>query len=630
MAGPASRPGSRNTWSRPSAPGGELSRRPLQLLALQALALPEFTRNQVDARLRGHLKGRVDQGLISTATATARARRGILNGLVTVLSRSHGLACAALIALSLVMFLPGFTALPPMDRDEPRFAQASKQMLETGNFVSIRFQEEARNKKPVGIYWLQSATVALAESLGIDSARSTIWIYRIPSLIGAVAAVLLTYWAGYVWLESRYAFMAAALMSATLLLGVEARLAKTDAVLTATIVAAMGALARLHAMRDSKTAASASPSFVLWLAIGVSVLIKGPIVLMVAGVASVALSIKDRSGRWLRQACDLRAIAVALIIVAPWFVAIALDTHGAFFRDAVEGDMLGKVAAAREAHGAPPGTYLLGSLVTLWPIAPLALIAAPAIWRARGDDAVLFLLAWLVPSWLVFEAVPTKLPHYVLPLYPAIALLVARAAERGLLLADAPWKRFAFALLPLPAGIVALAIPYVTLLYGDRADLSGALIATLATLGAGFAAIAFARKRVEQGCAVLLVAAWLLFVGVYQFAIPRLQAVNVSPRLAFLIGKSPCVPQALASAGYNEPSLVFLTRTDLRLTNGADAARFLALPGCRAAFVDIRQEGEFTKSLAAISKTPNLLGRVLGVDLNGGRHLDIGVYANGG
>jgi 4-amino-4-deoxy-L-arabinose transferase-like glycosyltransferase len=572
----------------------------------------------------------VDHGLISTATATATARRSILHDFLAALSRTHGLACAALIALSLLMFLPGFAGLPPMDRDEPRFAQASKQMLETGNFVSIRFQDEARNKKPVGIYWLQGASVALAESAGFGSARATIWLYRVPSLIGAIAAVLLTYWAGLAWLENRYAFMAAALMSASLLLGVEARLAKTDAVLTASIVAAMGALARLFAMRDAKVEGSATPSFVLWLAIAMGVLIKGPIVVMVAGLASLALSIKERSGRWLKPACDYRAIALALIIIAPWFIAIALDTHGAFFSEAVGGDMLGKVAGAREAHGAPPGTYLVAAFITSWPIAPLGLIAAPAIWRARREDAVAFLLAWLIPSWLVFEVVPTKLPHYVLPLYPAIALLVALIAQCGDLRAEGRWRRLALILLPLPTALIALAIPYVTLLYGDRADIAGALFAALATSCAVVAAIALTRRRIEQACSALLMAALLLFIGIYGFAIPRLQALTLSPRLVALMSKSPCVPQALATAGFNEPSLVFLTRTDLHLTNGADAARFLALPGCRAAFVDIRQEGEFTKGLAAVGRTPNLLGRVLGVNLNGGRHMDIGVYANGG
>ncbi|MBV9567915.1 MAG: glycosyltransferase family 39 protein [Hyphomicrobiales bacterium] len=528
------------------------------------------------------------------------------------------------------MFLPGFAGLPPMDRDEPRFAQASKQMLETGNFVSIRFQGEARNKKPVGIYWLQSASVALAGSLGFDSARVTIWLYRLPSLAGAIAAVLLTYWTGLVWLERRYAFMAAALMSACILLGVEARLAKTDAVLTATIVAAMGALARIYVMRVSKGENSSAPSFSLWLAIAVSVLVKGPIVLMVAGLASVVLSVKERSWRWLRPAADWRPIALAALIIVPWFIAIALDTQGAFFGEAVGGDMLGKVAGAREAHGAPPGSYLLAALFTLWPIAPLVLIASPAIWRARREDAVAFLLAWLIPSWLAFEAVPTKLPHYVLPLYPAVALLVALIAQRDGRLAEGRWRRLALILLPLPAAIIALAIPYVTLLYGDRADIMGALIAAGATSCTAFAAVTIARGQIEQGCAAILVGAMLLFIGVYEIAVPRLQALVLSPRLVATLSKSPCVPQAFATSGFNEPSLVFLTRTDLLQTSGADAARFLGLPGCRAVFVDIRQEGEFTNALAAIGQNPQLLGRVLGVNLNGGRHVDIGVYANGG
>ena len=87
----------------------------------------------------------------------------------SVVERSHARLCAVLVLLSLVCFVPGFTSLQPMDRDEPRYAQASKQMLETGDFVDIRFQDEARHKKPVGIYWLQSASVAIGE---IDQART--------------------------------------------------------------------------------------------------------------------------------------------------------------------------------------------------------------------------------------------------------------------------------------------------------------------------------------------------------------------------------------------------------------------------------------------------------------------------
>jgi 4-amino-4-deoxy-L-arabinose transferase-like glycosyltransferase len=93
--------------------------------------------------------------------------RPAIDRLAAMASASHARACAFLLLLSLAAFLPGFVTLQPLDRDEPRFAQASKQMLETGDFVDIRFQQEARHKKPVGIYWLQSAAVAAGEALGV-------------------------------------------------------------------------------------------------------------------------------------------------------------------------------------------------------------------------------------------------------------------------------------------------------------------------------------------------------------------------------------------------------------------------------------------------------------------------------
>ena len=105
--------------------------------------------------------------------------------LANTIERSHLRLCALLVLLSLACFLPGFSSLQPMDRDEPRYAQASKQMLESGDFVDIRFQDEARHKKPVGIYWLQSAAVAIGDALGVSDARTTIALYRIPSLLGS-------------------------------------------------------------------------------------------------------------------------------------------------------------------------------------------------------------------------------------------------------------------------------------------------------------------------------------------------------------------------------------------------------------------------------------------------------------
>ena len=121
-----------------------------------------------------------------------------------------------------------------------------------------------------------------------------------------------------------------------------------------------------------------------------------------------------------------------LVLVLPWFVAIFWRAGDAFFADSLGGDMLSKLAA-QESHGAPPGLYLLLFWVTFWPGAALAGMAAPAVWRARREPGAQYLLAWLIPSWIVFELVLTKLPHYVLPLYPAIAILTVGALERRVL-----------------------------------------------------------------------------------------------------------------------------------------------------------------------------------------------------
>src|SRR5947209_299788 len=126
-----------------------------------------------------------------------------LTAIVDTAVSSHTRAVAVLLLVALLAFLPGFFQIPPTDRDEARFAQATKQMLETGEYVDIRFQDEVRYKKPVGIYWLQAGVVKTAEVLGLPNARRTIWLYRVPSLIGAVGAVLLTYWTALAFVSRR-------------------------------------------------------------------------------------------------------------------------------------------------------------------------------------------------------------------------------------------------------------------------------------------------------------------------------------------------------------------------------------------------------------------------------------------
>ncbi len=132
-------------------------------------------------------------------------------------------------------------------------------------------------------------------------------------------------------------------------------------------------------------------------------------------------------------------VPLALLIAGPWLIAIMVATGGGFAGESLGHDLLGKLIHGEESHGAPPGTYLVAALVTLWPGSLALAGAARLAWRERAEPAVRFLIAWIVPFWLLLELVPTKLPHYVLPAYPALALLsglrahqrVAAARRRG-------------------------------------------------------------------------------------------------------------------------------------------------------------------------------------------------------
>ena len=308
-------------------------------------------------------------------------------------------------------------------------------MVETGDFVDIRFQDDVRYKKPVGIYWLQAAVVETASKLGLQRAQVRIWLYRIPSLIGAIGAVLLTYWTALAFVTRRGAMLAALIMCSSVVLGVEARLAKTDAMLLLTVVAAMGAMARVY-LSWQRGEDPAHPPWtwpaIFWTALAGGILLKGPLILMFVGLTIVALAILDRTAAWLWRLRPVWGLTWLLVLVLPWFIAIFWRAGDTFFVDSLGGDMLSKLAA-QESHGAPPGTYLLLFWVTFWPGAALAGLAAPAVWRARREPGAQYLLAWLMPSWIVFELVLTKLPHYVLPLYPAIAILTVGALERRVL-----------------------------------------------------------------------------------------------------------------------------------------------------------------------------------------------------
>lgn len=568
-----------------------------------------------------------------------------LGGAVTLADRvldfgaaSHVRACLLLLLIGLASFLPGLASLQPMDRDEPRFAQASKQMLETGDLVDIRFQAEARHKKPVGIYWAQAAAVAAGEALGVPRARTQIGLYRIPSLVGALAAILLTYWAALALLDRRRALLAAALFAACIMLSAEARLAKTDALLTACSVAAFGALARAWLGRARlerrRGPASLGTALVFWLGIALGILVKGPMVPLFAGLTALVLCLREGSARWLFDLRPRLGLVLTLAVVAPWFLAIAWKSGGAFFGEAVGRDMLGKVGTGAEKHWGPPGAYALAFFATFWPGAAFAALAIPFAWRQRGEEAVALLLSWIVPMWLIFEAVPTKLPHYVLPLMPAVAILTVLALSRGGLdprRPDARWVAGLVVLIPvgltLGLSLAAWRLDHALPLAALPLLLAACALAVLAWAAFAQGAGQRAGEGAREGALALGVAASVLLSGaVFGLTQPVLQSLKVSPRLAAIRDALPCEAPRVASLGLREPSLVFTIGTDLAMLNsGAEAAAFLREGGCRLVLVEDRFAAEFAAAEGEQPLSP--AGRVTGFNINGGRPVGVSAYA---
>ncbi|MGH6715584.1 MAG: ArnT family glycosyltransferase [Bradyrhizobium sp.] len=549
---------------------------------------------------------------------------------VDFVTGSHPRAVAFLLLCGLVLFLPGFFNIPPVDRDEARFAQATKQMVETGNYVNIRFQHEVRYKKPVGIYWLQAAAVKTASAFGLRHADLRIWVYRLPSLIGAIGAVLLTYWTAIAFVTRRSAVLAALIMCSSVLLGVEARLAKTDAMLLLTVVAAMGAMARVY-LSWQRGEDPAHPPWIwpaiFWTALAGGILLKGPLILMFAGLTVITLAIVDRSAAWLPRLRPVWGLMWMLVLVLPWFVAIFWRTGNQFFVDSVGGDMLSKLAA-QESHGAPPGFYLLVFWVTFWPGAPLAGMAAPAVWRARREPGAQYLLAWLVPSWIVFAAVLTKLPHYVLPLYPPIAILTVGAMERRVLSRSWLTKGAAwwFAI-PVLASLIA--VIGAIALTRQPAFLAWPFVAAALIFGL-FAWWLFEDKWAERSLLNALVAAMFLAFAVYGVVLPSLSPLFPSAEIARALRNVACVDPKVAAAGFHEPSLVFMTHTSTLLTDGSGAADFLQGGNCRFALVQQDTERSFAERAEAIGLRYNLAGRIKGFNISDGRPVTIAIFGSEG
>ena len=526
--------------------------------------------------------------------------------------------------LTLVAGLPSLLLLPPLDRDESRYAQATSQMLESGDYVDIRFQDEPRWKKPVGIYWMQAATVAATSSA---EARQ-IAPYRLPSLAGAMLAALACAWVGSALFGQRAGFLAGAILGTTFLLSSEAGIAKTDAMLCGAVTLSMAALARIYLATRAAEAPKRLHKFLFWGGLGLSILIKGPIGLIVVAPAMVMLSIWDRDIRWMKRLGWGWGLPLVALIVGPWAIAITIATDGGFWREAVGHDLGGKITGAAESHGGFIGMYAVLAPLLLFPATLLLPAALSTGWSRRAEPAVRFMVCWLVPAWVIFELAPTKLWHYTLPTFGAIALLMAAALTQPI---GKISRRIGAGLGVWAALLICAITVYGLTAYGTSTAQTWAALTIVFAAVAGVGGALVLLNRAAVSALLLAIVFGVLAHASLAGTIRQLRPLSVSPLLVKALeqnGLAPdqgLTPGPVAITTFHEPSFVFLTGRDTQLTDAAGAVR--ALSEGRPAIVEARDAEAFRQQMAATGTVGRAVSTVQGHNYSSGDDVVLTVYA---
>jgi 4-amino-4-deoxy-L-arabinose transferase-like glycosyltransferase len=536
-------------------------------------------------------------------------------------------ALYGLMAILTMVVLIGHHAVPPMDRDESRFAQASRQMVQSGDYITVKFQDELRAKKPAGIYWAQSFFASL---FGTDDIAS----YRFVNLLALLAAVFMLYHIGLRLYEPRAALAAAALLGSSFIVLGEAHLAKTDSVLMALALAQQGALLTIYRVADTEIVPPRYSWFWFWVAMAVGVLVKGPVLPVLAVLTVTALSLWHRDVGWLAGLRPVYGVGLVMVICLPWAIMVSAATGGAFLDLAFKGDFLAKVKSGQESHGVFPGAFLLLLPVLVWPGTPLLVTAASGMRGLLAGPTTRFLVAWLIPFWVMLELVPTKLPHYILPVLPALCLILA-----GRVIAPLPpslpqsrgWLGPALRYLGVAVGFGFAVVAFWGAMVFGGTDSRAAMLYAMLVLLLALVAMMFGHYWISRGLwapfFAMLAAGLLLHLVFFAGLVPSLSRLHVSKAVAGTIAAMPSGrPVVMAAAGYHEPSLVFQLGRDLLLVDGREAALFLAEAPAGLAIIEQRQKALFLQTAQALKLQLADPQQIDGFNISKGRSVSIFLY----
>ena len=506
--------------------------------------------------------------------------------------RRHG--WWVLLALTALLYLPGLGNLPLMDRDEPRFAHATVEMMQRGAWVIPYFNSDPAVSDAARIEQMHEGKGAMEVGYRFDKPPLTYWWMRLHYLLFGVNefaarlhSVLAVWLVGLVTfgMASRLAGARAGLMAGitwitTLQVIVHGHLCVADMPMVLFVTLACWALLECLALgaEGEQATAEPRPSFSFWhwtlyLSLGLGFLAKGPVTFLVPGLALVLM----RFAFWRkplpwRRLKLWQGLPVSLLIIAAWGIPALLETQGLYWKVGMQEHVVERGAKAFNGRFPVPGYYLATALLSLFPW--IALL--PMVWtkvREKWDAKMAFLVSWLAAPYIIFTLYATQLPHYVMPGFPAAMMLlvvcgdlrtgkkwhtVFMAVVLGLLLlvSFSAWIGFT-QLLPASAPAAGQETnPFM--------DLIAMLV--LASLGLSFYTLVCAglvplaiTPAVRKHTVGILIAAVSMagFCGLMlKFSTSAGRRVHPAAMLAEKAGPLPAKVELLAWE-YNEPSLVF-------------------------------------------------------------------------
>ncbi len=555
------------------------------------------------------------------------------------LTKFNILTLGTLIFLILAGIFSGQNSIPPIDRDEARFAQASRQMVQSNDYVNIKFQDEIRAKKPIGIYWLQAFSTKFFGSEEIGS-------FRVPSLLSSLISILFVGFLTRLIFPLYQTIVVTLLFSSSITFMGEAHLAKTDATLLCLICIQQYYLLKLILEKKTSFRVKYLYPVIIWFAFSFGVLVKGPVSFAILIPTVILFCFFQKSIDLIRELKPIIGIIICALVILPWFFAIQEATQGVFLQKAFNEDFFSKLQSGQEGHGALPGTHLLILSVTIWPVATFLPCLILFCIENKNNIVIQFLISWIVPFWIIIEIIPTKLFHYSLPVLPAIAIL----AIGGMFQFKSNIKKiqntllknliyFSSVLFGLGGVILGIGLFYTCYKFNIEKDFSITFLTILIILIAiavfslslllifNLKAINDISRKYFHNLPLAIIALSAMFNIInFNFIIPKLDYLFPSKILANKIEL--INPETITSAGYHEPSLVFLLKGNVLLSKPHEAAIFMAEGKKNISLIEKSSLGEFLESTKELNLKVKKVDTVRGYNIAKGRHVEINIFEN--